>query len=417
MTQVAKDKTNLLKITKCAGASHLGWNFMIKFLFVGVLWSLVSPLSLEAKSLTDIELEAAEISRLAYSKEDESNENFEFVDKLEVKGFRAVVYDRMNPIKGTVNRYIGFRGSKVYDNYKFVFHALIYKRSYKDHVQKLKDTGLYEPLIQLSQFVKKYSKSGKKTMLTGHSLGGFLTQIFSAYYHVSGIGFDDPRMFDYTGFQKDFHKRRKEFEKSKKVFYRSITLYGDKVPWWFGGYYLTSKHPNSEARYVFDGIKYSKVSVLKGHSLNHLASVLEKLGDMKKKFKNITRRFNNQEVVLKSHDDLYISNIKSQIFSLTDSFKESERFYLERASEESFIYFRNAKGHYLSCNAWGDLTQSRYKGFSERFNILEEMDDQSNIVVTCSNMFGLQTDLTHTLSAKFYNESWTLWEFVKTIFD
>ena len=377
---------------------------------------------IKASDITELEVSSARISKALYAYDESAEvEGFKLIQTFEEESFKASVYDREKPVSGQINRIIGFRGSINTTNYMYVFHSLINKRPFEKHVQVLKRIGIYDALINLNKFVEINTKNKDETLYTGHSLGGFLTQMFSSYHNVSGIGFDSPKISDYESFLVGFKEKKECFELSNQRYFRSLSLYGDKVSWFFGGLYLKSKHPDSTSRYLYDGVRYSKFDIRRGHSLNPILSVLKKLKKINKKYYNVSHEYKDQEVVLKSYENLYFSRAKKKIYHLTDLFGSSEKFYLERnkskLTNDDYVFFKSQKGHYLSCDPWGHLNQSYNKGYMEKFKILKSKNHQDETVITCSNMFGIENNDQKELFATLYNDSWTIWEFINGFFE
>lgn len=136
-------------------------------------------------------LHLAKASQEVYQDEENGFSNYEPVDKLLAGGFKVSAYydarsdDRIIAFRGSVN------ASNWYFNGTHIFEAVRGKCASERQLDYFT-----ESILTLSRFFTEHQNPS--TMVTGHSLGGFLAQYFAKYYQVGGASFNAPALGEYS---------------------------------------------------------------------------------------------------------------------------------------------------------------------------------------------------------------------------
>ena len=167
---------------------------------------LLSALSVQAQpSLKDLGIASQEV----YRKENRDFSGYQYIDSGEFAGLKVSVFHSTE----NDDRIIAFRGSDNASNWMFNSTHVACAVCGDGGAAANPERFFEQALANLTSFFDEHKN--EHTMVTGHSLGGFLAQFFSKAYGVGGATFNSPALGDYD--LRDENAAKNMFERYKSL--------------------------------------------------------------------------------------------------------------------------------------------------------------------------------------------------------
>ena len=421
---------------------HLNHKIMCRIpcITVCLLFSLCSNIVFSTPTLHDLVDAARAAEQVFCDGKTGMVPGFETIAFFEEGDFKAGIFDRIaKATRNPIQRIIAFRGSignrghqLINENWQFNLQVIsaasfntesiaeedlsVCNAAGNAYVRDNQYTNYAYRLSRMSEFIAQHlCKEGygrEMTLVTGHSLGGFLAQYYAVEHGLSGIGFDAPAVGSFVGICEDFVRKREAYRNTPTLYFESIALYADKVSMMVRGDFL--KGP---LRRIANGRAYSQWNLGAGHQMDHLRDALEK--DLALENKTcVSHEYINSTIAFRAHNNYYLSSnqpiYSSSLGKAAQYLNAWEKFIVESNTQnDTIVYLRDAHGKYLSVHPKGQVSQSSNRKAWEQFKIFRNQPDHRCEVCSVAHGLRLQVDHRRSIRAVKNDGDWELFALIR----